>query len=77
MFHHIPYVSIRRKLGCYAIVEFVDKSVEALPIKWLTEEEDMCCWPPSIRTFSGLVKNLADPTQDRDWIKMYFKMCHG
>jgi len=49
----------------YAIVEFVDnKSVEAVPVKWLTEQEDMCCWPPSTRYFSALVKYLADPTDD-------------
>jgi len=52
----------------YAIVEFVDdKSVAAVPVKWLTEEEDMCCWPPSTRNFSSLVKNLADPCDN--WIQ--------
>jgi len=52
----------------YAVVEFTaNKSVEAVPVKWLTEEEDMCCSTPSIRNFSALVKNLADPRDD--WIQ--------
>jgi len=47
----------------YAIVEFIESmTVEAVPVKWLTEEEDFCCWPPSTRKFSSLVKNLVDPS---------------
>jgi len=39
----------------YAIVEFIDnQSVEAVPVRWLTEEEDMCCWPPSTRNFHNI-----------------------
>jgi len=52
----------------YAIVEFIDnQSVEAVPVRWLTEEEDMCCWPPSTRNFSSLVKNMAHPADD--WVQ--------
>jgi hypothetical protein len=54
----------------YAVVEFhIDKSVDIVPVSWLSQEEDQCCWPPfKAEKISMLVKELR--CREKGW-KMY------
>jgi len=58
------------RMSRYAVVEFtIDKSVDIVPVSWLSDEEDQCCWPPfKPDKISMLVKELHN--RERGW-KMY------
>ena len=70
MRYSISVCACSDRMSIYAVVEFdVDKSVAIVPVPWLSDEEDQCCWPPfKADKISMYAKELRDP--EKDW-KLY------
>ena len=50
----------------FAVVEFANPtSVDIVPVKWLSDEEDHAYWPSDISRVSQVVKELQDV--DKSW----------